>query len=169
MGRGIVAAIPIIVAEHERLPFREEQFIPGFFDNYDQIEVDGRKSKTFLIKENLLISNYKSLLTEFYGLIGVDLFRGTELTYSDIPDANSLDEFCYVFSRKDISSAMPQVYSDTLAFDVMGCICEKYWLFYNGSYKAYLEVFSTFFHFECILAKTMDNPLATAIKFGIFG
>jgi len=54
-------------------------------------------------------------------------------------------------------------------FSILGGYCEQYWLFYSGSYKAYLEEYSTLSHFEKVLAKTMKNPLAKAIKFGIFG
>jgi hypothetical protein len=44
-----------------------------------------------------------------------------------------------------------------------------YEMFYQGSYKAILEEYSTLNHFEKTLVKAMSNPLANAVKFGIFG
>jgi hypothetical protein len=64
---------------------------------------------------------------------------------------------------------VPFVYSRYSTFSVLGCRCEQYWLFYNGSYKAFLEEYSTLLHCERILAKAMSNPLVNAVKFGIFG
>ena len=46
---------------------------------------------------------------------------------------------------------------------------EEYWKFYFGSYKAILEEYSTLTHFERLLAIAMKNPLAGAVKLGIFG
>ena len=54
-------------------------------------------------------------------------------------------------------------------YKVSGCRCQSYWMFYMGSYKAILEEYATLLHFEKILAKAMNNPLARAVKFGIFG
>jgi hypothetical protein len=56
-----------------------------------------------------------------------------------------------------------------MMFSFLGGESEKYWLFYIGSYKAYLETYCTLKHFERILAKAMQNPLASIVKFGIYG
>jgi len=187
MGAGIAAAIPLVIKPHERDVFRgldQEDFAPGFIDNYDVEERDSQsssiqvmrdgtvikpKDRIYTIKEDLLIDNYRSFLTEFYCLIDENLHKKTGLTHDDLPSAGNYDEFVEVFGKDSREGYAPFVYHGSYAFSVLGCRCEQYWIFYCGSYKAYLEVYNTFLHFEKILAKAMSNPLANAIKFGIFG
>ena len=64
---------------------------------------------------------------------------------------------------------MPFIYDIPGMFSTLGCECQVYWLFYSGSYKAFLEEYTALMHFERVLARAMINPLASAIKFGIFG
>ncbi|MCL2151740.1 MAG: hypothetical protein FWH57_02095 [Oscillospiraceae bacterium] len=91
------------------------------------------------------------------------------MTSDGIPIAQDIDEFKEIFSDKEREKQLPFIYKDSLAFSVLGCHCEEYWVFYIGSYKAYLEEYITFLHFEKLLAKTMSNPLSNAIKLGLFG
>ena len=167
MGTGIMAAIPIVFTPPARRPLDERDFVQGFFDNYDTDEADGEKS--YVIKEKLLIDNYRPFLSEFYDLIGEDFTKESKLTYATIPDAKDFSEFAEAFRRENRNYDLPYVFESSFAFSVLGCRCEKYWLFYSGSYKAVLEVYRTLLHFERILAKAMANPLANAVKFGIFG
>jgi hypothetical protein len=67
------------------------------------------------------------------------------------------------------NSSTPFIYPHWSTFSTLGGQCKEYWLFYSGSYKAYLEEYTTLEHLERILSKTMKNPLANTIKFGIFG
>jgi hypothetical protein len=117
----------------------------------------------------LLVNNYKSFLTEFYDLIDEDFHEVTELDPNSIPLAGNLDEFSQLFNRDNRNSLVPFVDESGYFFSVLGCECKRYWLFYNGSYKADLEEYSTLLHFEKILAKAMKNPLGAAVKFGIYG
>jgi hypothetical protein len=162
MGTGIVAAIPLVFTPLERFNIDERYFTQGFFNNFNVEEIDGRK--VYTIKKELLLNNYKSFLAEFYSLIEDDL--SDNIVLDDIPEMDSLDEFSEVFSG---NNRVPFIYKWPSMFSVLGCKCTYYWIFYNGSYKAYLEEYSTFTHFEKILAKTMKNPLGNTIKFGIFG
>ena len=164
MGTGIIAAIPIIFTSQERSSIKEKNFTHGFFNNYN-VEEDGKKYYT--IKKELLLNNYKSFLIEFYNLIGEDIINEFEL--DDIPEMDTLDEFEKVFDKKFRNNSTLLIYKEPYAFSVLGCLCIHYWIFYSGSYKAYLEEYTTLAHFESVLAKTMKNPLANAIKFGIFG
>ena len=165
MGTGIIAAIPIIFTSQERSSIKEKNFTQGFFNNYNVEEEDGRKYYT--IKKELLLNNYKSFLIEFYNLISEDIINEFEL--DNIPEMDTLDEFEKVFDKKTRKNSELLIYKEPYAFSVIGCRCIEYWIFYSGSYKAYLEEYTTLAHFESVLAKTMKNPLANAIKFGIFG
>jgi hypothetical protein len=131
------------------------------------VETEGKKIYT--IKPNVLVNNYKPFLTEFYDLIEVDFEKATKLTPDGIPDASTLDKFLAVFDDDARNNRMPFIYDTHYAFSFLGGVSSLYWTFYSGSYKAILEEYSTLMHFERILAKTMKNPLAGAVKFGIFG
>ena len=167
MGRGIMAAIPIILRQQEQREFNENYFVQGFFANFDVQEVDGQK--IYVLKNDLLINNYESFLKEFYDIIGADFHYETDLTFDAIPVVKNLSEFSEMFSGENRNNHIPFLYDDYFSFSVLGCVCRKYWLFYNGSYKAYLEDYSTLLHFEKVLAKAMQNPLGNVVKFGIFG
>jgi hypothetical protein len=80
-----------------------------------------------------------------------------------------MEEFMEIFHHRKRDGYTLYTYDSPYAFSILGGVCEDYWLFYNGSHKAFLETFCTFLHFERILAKTMKNPLAKSIKFGEFG
>ncbi|MDR2733501.1 MAG: hypothetical protein LBC99_02515 [Spirochaetota bacterium] len=167
METGIMAAVPVIFTPYKRHPIDENNFAHGFFDNFDIEEINAKK--TYVIKKDLLINNYRQFLSEFYGLIGEDFFKETQLTHDAIPNANSLDEFFGAFSGEKRNSRIPFVYNVSSMFSAPGCRCEQYWLFYSGSHKAHFEAYTTLLHFEKILAKAMKNPLGNAVKFGIFG
>ena len=168
MGTGIMAAIPIVFKPNDRFGINEKNFTTGYFDNFDVAENDGKKIYT--IRKDILLKNYKLFLTEFYNLIEEDFQEETSIAPEVIPNANSLDEFMEAFSSNNRNNRVPFIYETPFMFSVLGgCVCEEYWLFYSGSYKAVLEEYSTLLHFEKIVAKSMSNPLANAIKFGIFG
>jgi hypothetical protein len=167
MGTGIRAAIPLIITLQDRYKIDERYFAKGFFSNYNAEETDGRKE--YVIKENVLLDNYQSFLIEFYDCIGEDFYESTALAQGEIPVADNIDDFKEAFSSKNRNSRVPCIYETPYMFSTLGCQCDDYWVFYDGSYKAYLEVYITLLHFEKVLAKAMNNPLANAIKFGIFG
>ncbi|MCL1802155.1 MAG: hypothetical protein FWG30_00720 [Eubacteriaceae bacterium] len=167
MGAGIFAAIPIVFEPAKHNGLDENNFSSGFFDNYNAGEIESKR--VYTIKKDLLIYNYIAFLHEFYGLIGEDFYKNTQLALDSIPDVTDFDEFMRVFNRNIRGGWIPYVYEVPYAFSVCGCLCNVYWMFYSGSYKADLEEYSTLVHFERILAKGMNNPLSNAVKFGIFG
>jgi len=168
MATGIMAAVPIVFKPSDRFGIEREYFVKGFFDNYDVMENEGKK--TYTIRHDLLLSNYKSFLSEFYELIEEDFCKRTKLDNDIIPSAGTLGEFSEAFSGNNRNNHVPFIYESPYMFSMLGgCFCEEYWLFYSGSHKAILEEYSTLLHLERILAKSMKNPLASAIKFGIFG
>ena len=167
MGTGIVAAIPLVFEPREGRGLDETCFNKRFLDNFNV-----KKTKTeriYSIKTDVIVNNYKSFLVEFYNLIEEDFHENTELTFDNIPDANNLDEFQEMFNRRNRNGWLPCIETNHYLFSVIGCKCNEYWMFYRGSYKAILEEYTTLLHFEKVLAKAMSNPLASAVKFGIFG
>ena len=167
MGTGISAAVPLTFRLRERFRFDPKDFTKGFFDNYEITEENGKILYT--IKSSLLIGNYKEFLAEFYDLIEENFQNRTGISPDAIPGANTVEEFMEVFSGNNRNNRVPFMYTTPSMFSTLGCECEDYWLFYGGSYKAYLEVYSTLDHLEKIISKAVKNPLANAVKFGIFG
>jgi hypothetical protein len=161
MGTGLAAAIPIIIG-----PFKEawpttidpNNFSENFFENYDFDEKKG----LYTIKTDLLIKNYHDFITEFYTCIG------EKDSIENLPIARTYDEFETVFKR-DARYGKASYLETTSYFSCLGGECYKYWLFYSGSYKAYLEVYVSLWHFENLLPKAIKNPLANSVKFGIYG
>ena len=154
MGTGIAAVIPIKIGRVEK-----QYFIERFFDNY----IFDEKSRTFSIKTEILLKNYKSFLEEFYDCIE------EEFDLENIPDVDTFDEFETLFDREARDTREPFLERNSYAFSFLSGKSEQYWLFYMGSYKAYLETYRTLSHFERTLAKALKNPLASAVKLGIWG
>jgi hypothetical protein len=162
MGTGIDAVIPIIFEpwkDDHSTSIDPEYFSENFFDNYDFNEKEG----LYTIKADLLIRNYRDFLTEFYSCIG------EEIQMENLPNIGSYDEFKAVFNRKVRNATSPYLEADGGFFSCLGGECGELWNFYTGSYKAYLEEYSTLLHFERLLPKAIKNPLANSVKFGIFG
>jgi len=187
MGAGIAAAIPLVFRPYENDCFdgpKADYFSHGFLENYTVEEkesknkqirvmrggsVEESRDRIYTIKSDLLLDNYRFFLTEFYALIGEDLNKRAGVASDGIPDVKDMDDFIKIFSEREDERQLPFICSGPWAFSVLGCQCEEYWIFYTGSYKAYLEEYRTLLHFEKILAKTMSSPLANAVKLGIFG
>jgi hypothetical protein len=168
MGQIIAAAAPLIISPDRwsrNAKFDEKYLVSGFLDNYSAQEA---VSTILRINEDLLLRNYKDFLDEFYGFIGESLAKCTGTDNYQVPEANTLDEFREVFDEMR-SGRVPIIYERPSAFSTLGCQCDAYWLFYMGSSDAYLEDYSTLRHLENILSKAIKNPLAKAVKFGMFG
>jgi hypothetical protein len=162
MGTGIVAVIPIIIGPFEdgwSTPIDTKEFSKNFFETYTVNEKEG----LYTIKTDLLIKNYRDFLIEFYTCID------EKMDMENLPDVSTYDEFKAVFERNARNTETPYLESGVYGFSCLGGECEKYWIFYSGSYKAYLEEYSTLLHFEKLLPKAINNPLANSVKFGIFG
>jgi hypothetical protein len=168
MSQIIAAAVPLIISPDRwsrNTKFDEKYLVPGFLDNYSAQEAG---STILRINEDLLLRNYKDFLDEFYGFIGESLVKCTGMDNYQVPEANTLDEFREAFDEMR-SGRVPIIYERPSTFSTLGCQCDAYWIFYMGSSDAYLEDYSTLRHLENILAKAMKNPLAKAVKFGMFG
>jgi hypothetical protein len=170
MGRAIGAVVPIefnVKGYHYYGKKKvDEAFHNRLLDFYDIVKesTEDDWEASFKIKEDILIKNYRDFLLEFYDLIGEDFYKKSEIPReSEKLYLNDINSFYDVFSKYDVA-CIPRM-RDGYYASVCGCNCTKSWCFYMGSYKAWVEVYTTFMHFERILAKTMENPLAKITKF----
>jgi hypothetical protein len=169
MGQGIGGMIQLAF-ETEKFGFEQDRqyFSPNYFDYYDREEKSS--NYIFTIKPEFFLSHYNDMLHEFYDAIGVDLHDRTEIeSGSNLLQINDFDDFKTEFSHRNRNGRVPFISDHRGMVSVISCRTDCAWLFYGGSYKAYLEEYSTFTHFERVLAKLMKNPLANIIKFGQFG
>jgi hypothetical protein len=120
--------------------------------------------------------NLKDFIFEFYEAIGdVDDSFIREYYLSIFDDA--YDE---VLSTGDMESVLNHIkkYDDKGGlgvkdsygfFDTLGCTPRQYIFFYLGSYKAFLETYSSLAHMEKLLRLAVHNPLSNVVKFGMYG
>ncbi|GHU80713.1 hypothetical protein AGMMS49992_33790 [Clostridia bacterium] len=157
MGAGIGGAIPLKMQWSGRItePLQAWQ------------EFYTKEGSLYTIKEDVLITNYRAFLTEFYDLIQEDTTKW--IFPNGIPDAANMEEFEAIWSHKARKGCAPFTYGHGGEFSALDVDFDSFWLFYSGSYKAYLEEYNTFKHMELMLAKAMTNPLKDIVKFGIFG
>ena len=179
MGTGICAAI---LLEFSTERFDREKFTKystsGFLDNYKLLP----KSKdsyyeNFIIKDDIFFPYYADFITEFNNLID-DEFKGIHAPFNEEPieaytekllSCKNRQELEECFNREYRNGDVPFICSSPIAFSCIYCHKNYPFVFYSGSYKAYLEEYSTLTDIEKILAKAMTNPLKNAVKFGIFG
>ena len=180
MGTGICGAILLEfgISSMDKKDFEKDT--TNDFLNYYDIQPESKKAdyEFYKIKDNILLSNYADFLKEFYTLIE-DEFKGINPRYYNEPyDDKYTEELLSIKTRKEFNDAFKkdQRNGSTPYIDdypgLFSCIyCEHNipFIFYSGSYKAYLEEYSTLLHMEKMLAKAMTNPLKTVVKFGIYG
>lgn len=169
MGTGIVSAIPIIL---ENVWNKEEYFSKGFFENYKKVTENNKD--IYMIKKDILLSNYNEFLQEFYDTIGEEVYGTGSFQFCEYPqemleNIENCEEFLDRFSMDKRNATVPFIGNDSFSLATLGCNCFKYFVFYSGSYKSILEEYSTLIHFEKILAKAMKNPLAKSVKFCVYG
>jgi hypothetical protein len=179
MGTGIMGAIPMSFrfssgawdsewAEQDN----KEQFMKhtpkDFFDFYNKVhrkrETGNKKDTTYyVIKPEILLPNLKDFFFEFHKLIGTkgqtDYAKFTD-EYDAIVASNDLNELITYFKDTNLPRDFP--YFGAMYIDD----CRNL-LIYHGSYKAFLEEWSTLSHMERLLWAAMKNPLAKVVRFGM--
>ena len=123
----------------------------------------------YTIKPEILLPNFKDFFIEFQNLIGntEPIAESGKLTkfneeYDRLVVKGDLTEFLIYFNDHD--------YPPTLSpyFDAMYInTSRKDLLVYQGSYKAFLEEWSTLRHMEYLVRAAMKNPLAKVMRFGL--
>ncbi|MCL2865026.1 MAG: hypothetical protein FWE25_05735 [Lachnospiraceae bacterium] len=168
MGTEIAGVIPIVFSPKSSRPnIDAKKFSKNFFDHYDVEKF--ALGTTYIIKEKVLLENYRAFLSEFHNLIE-DVYAPEDLEiFINMPRPKTLDDFVESFHRDSLEGFSPYVYDCESSFSTLGCHCSLYFHFYSGSYRATLEEHRTLLHFEKVLAKVMKNPLADAIKIGLYG
>lgn len=181
MGQGIIGVIPISFQfkrrsrgdDREKEEFRKHA-ADGFFDVYNESQVktyEGGTDTLYTIKPEILLPNFKSFFLEFSGLIRNERALEEEnistkfnADYDKIVASGDVEAFLKHFDG--YSECVPQRYSglDTLYTDIGRCV-----LVYSGSYKAYLEEWTTLEHMELLLRAAMPHPLAKVMRFGLSG
>ncbi|MDR0714612.1 MAG: hypothetical protein LBF89_10205 [Bacteroidales bacterium] len=189
MGTGIMGAIPISFRFDGRYGSyssymeseaqdNKKEFIKhapkDFFDFYNEAEYEeeiGNKTLTltyYEIKPEILLPNFKDFFIEFHKLIGsspVEIMDGCAKfndKYDAIVAAGDIDGFIKYF--KDKSGCAPSIFP---YFGPAYIANSTNLLVYQGSYKAFLEEWSTLFHMERMLWKAMEHPLAKVMRFGM--
>ena len=177
MGTGISGAILLefAIEPEDKLKFTKKS-VNGFFDNYEVLPVNkNSRYENYKIKNEILLPNYANFLIEFYNII-YDEFKGIYVPFDKEPveeyskkllSCKTREEFDEYFNCDNRNSSTPFI--ATMSLSCLYCYRNNPFLFYSGSYKAFLEEYSTLTHMEKILAKAMTNPLKNAVKFGIFG
>jgi len=179
MGTGICGAILLeFDIKSERMDDFVEKSVKGFLDNYEFKSKNERsRCDRYAIKNEILIPNYADFLTEFYSLIYND-FDGIHAPFDDEPvgdytkkllSCKTREEFDVAFDSENRNTDTPFIDGMSMFFSCLYCSTNSPFVFYSGSYKAILETYSTLVDMEKILAKAMNNPLKTAVKFGIYG
>lgn len=158
MGQGCCGIINLefSLKATERSSYISRAFGDEFFSFYDFKE----DRKIFKIKEDLLLKNYQSFLTEFYDIIKDKPYLYEEHTFEeDALQISDMNSFLSVYD-KDNRSGCPYVPEPGLVSSLGRC-----WLFYSGTYKAYVDSYITYIHFKRILIRVMKNPLAKLVEF----
>jgi hypothetical protein len=181
MGQGIMGAIPVSFRfekgrwksdEAENRKKFAKHAAKDFFDYYNETQEEnekGDKETHFRIKPEILLPNFKNFYIEFQKLIGNEKSEdfGSNEKFNDDYDravaSGDIDEFLKHFD--DHSGSAPTVFSyfGAMYIDTDG----QDLLVYQGSYKAFLEEWSTIRHMEYLLRAAMQQPLAKVVRFGM--
>jgi hypothetical protein len=126
----------------------------------------------YMIKEGILLANFKEFLEEFNHFFGIEEIGchhtdGKELTLDEIPDFKTMEEFCNFWNKDKRRGVMP--FSCKCQFDTATGIPISTWLFYDGTYKVNLEDYYSLYHFEKAVQVAIKNPLGKLVKLGLYG
>jgi len=163
MGQGITAGIyfGFEVKHGENADFPQE-----FLDCYE------KDKNRYILKEDFFLKHFKGFLEEFNDFFEIgreirEIYYDSEpIPLSEIPEFKTKEEFHNYWSRK--SRNAPASYVNFFR-PVIGCNPKEVWLFYDGSYKAYLETYTSLRHFEKAAQAVIKNPLGKLIKMGLYG
>jgi hypothetical protein len=184
MGQGIDGAIPVsfkFSGEHWRgQEYCKAEFqkyaADDVFDFYTETQVKvanrngGGTETLYTIKPEFLLPNFKDFFLEFNGLIRDEraleednISERFNADYDNAVASGDLELFVKTLGKGN--HRPPWIYSnfDALYIDGFG----EFLYFYSGSYKAYLEVWSTLKHMELLTRAAVRNPLAKVARFGI--
>jgi hypothetical protein len=177
MGQGIIGAIPTSFRfkkgrwesdEAENKKEFAKHAAKDFFDFYNKKQIENEKGSNetwYTIKPEILLPNFKDFFIDFHNLIGntesIDTKKFNE-NYDQIVAFGNMEEFLKYF---DDYGYPPRLFE---YFDAMYINTNRQdLLVYQGSYKAFLEEWSTIRHMEYLLRAAMQNPLAKIVRLGM--
>jgi hypothetical protein len=178
MGVGIMGAIPVSFCftrsryESEADRYKKEfseHAAKDFFDFYNEETREDRNGKEipyYVIKTEVLLPQFKDFFFEFNRLIGEEkILENCEKfneAYEKLIASNDLEQFMNHFDNDNAYDPIEFSY-----FSALHVEHSRNLLIYRGSYKAFLEEYSTFNHMEKMLVAAMKNPLAKVVRFGM--
>jgi len=178
MGEGIRGAIPISFSFAREYLYNRAENKAEFqkyaaddvFDFYNetQIEIPNHGIvPCYTIKPEILLPNFKDFFLEIHDLIDeLPKDKFSEKFNNDYDKAvasGDIEMFLKHFDDYTGRAPLRMSHFGALYIERLG----EYLLVYHGSYKAYLEVWSTLKHMELLLRAAMRNPLAKVVRFGI--
>jgi hypothetical protein len=163
MGQGITAVIPIT------LSVKRQQYLPGtYFDNYELINVD---EKIYKIKRQILYNNFQDIIIRANDTLCNSNSLWIDNRWSDFNRLASEDNFDGIlqFLDKESNRSSPSYYDRSFSNDLSIDIYDDI-VICNGSYKAFLEEYTTLHHLNIMFSKVfIDNPLSVSIRFVLWG
>lgn len=173
MGRGIVGVIPIAF-EVDR--WDKDRLDDSFLECYQYDE----EHNEYRIKIDFLVGNFKDFFMAFHETIHAtwneESFDWNNEFWEafDLRMADGYDEAAFFELFEENRTGIVPMYNTNhprlgSPLTVMYVGVKRFIMFYNGSYKAWLEEYTTFTHMERMTAKAIKNPLVKAVKYGIHG
>lgn len=165
MGKAVSAGIFL---EFEVASRKINDFSDEFLACY---QLKAEEENLYTINEPFFLENYKELLEEFNDFfcieeIGCHHASDKELTWEDIPDFQTIDEFCSFWNKTNRDGRLP--FNCNSDFDTATGIPRLTWLFYDGTYKVNFDDFYLLYHFEKAVQAAIKNPLGKLIKVGMY-
>ena len=165
MGQGIVGVIPVRIKKSTI----EKAYLSKDYLDFYEVDTNSEQVESYIIKDSILVYNFRDFYTEYNDIIYQEegVYENDFIKrYDEIKDINS---FISILNEYEDTGRIPFYRDDYFAISVLGLDVLEYIAFYNGSYKAFLEVYNTLFHMEKLLSRAINNPLSRIVKFGIFG
>jgi hypothetical protein len=162
MGSGIAAVIPIVHKITNAKYIRDD-----YLEAFDLNE----ETSHYLLKLNVLFDHFKAFLTGFNDIIEEKDELWIDSKWEELEELAKRKDYAGYLDYLDENSnrSVPFYERSRGAVSLLGMDVKKSIVFYSGSYKAYLEEYSTLSHMEKLLLKAFDNPLSKVAKFCIFG
>lgn len=173
MGQGIVGLIPIKLTLDKGHQNDISTFSEGYFSYFDCIEDDG-VSLVYEIKKEIIFENFKNYFLQFNKMIHSPIWQEIFWIDSYWPEFEKHilnDDFTTILNdlEKLSNTEIPffcGTYNYVTDYDMK---VNKSIVFYEGSYKAYLEDYSTLIHMHRLLKQALKNPLSEITRFCLFG
>jgi hypothetical protein len=173
MGTGIFGGIVIDLAfdnQWDRDYFLKRKGNEEFLKFYSEVETHEKGRIFYTFDYPNFVREFKDYFYLFHSLIETNLenedLKNFTGEYEAIEKENDL-QACISY-LKDSDGDFPAFWErnrfSVLGFNARSCI-----IIYRGSYKAYLEEYTTLDDMEKLLVKACSHPLAKITKFGIFG